>query len=347
MLFPRVTNPDRLTLAPAGSTWGGPGGNKWAEALQEKILLGDQQADVRTIARELGVGFVLEDSVTSQVVGAIFPQISQALLSRVDRGEKEFDEAHELAWRAQATSRSALLEHDEHRLDMAMSMASEAIDMNLKCGIAYQVLCTGYTLKNIRRWGDNPGEAAKAAEVWAEKFLFNVPGSYGAHFCAGLARFRRGKYDQALRDFQYAHEQNSNDAMVLRFWAWCEACAGAVKQAKEHALMALRLSPKDPFAHPAFLALAMSAFIEGDDEAFEHWCNKGIQQSPNSPVRRALMIAYAAQKGDESLMQLHRDALLQAAPDFIGSVFRGENQLYVKAEHMDMLLDGLRKAGFP
>ena len=111
--------------------------------------------------------------------------------------------------------------------------------------------------------------------------------------------------------------------------------------------MALLLSPKDPQANVAFLALAMSAFVEGDDEAFENWCNKAIQHSPNSPIRRALMIAYAGQKGDESLMQLHREALMQAAPDFIGSVFRGENRLYVKPEHMEILLDGLRKAGFP
>jgi hypothetical protein len=111
--------------------------------------------------------------------------------------------------------------------------------------------------------------------------------------------------------------------------------------------MALRLSPKDPGLQPAFLALAMAAFVEGDNAAFENWCNKAIRQSRNLPIRRARMIAYAAQKGDESLIQLHRDALVQAIPDFIDSVFRGENQLYVKAEHMDMLLDGLRKAGFP
>ena len=239
----------------------------------------NRQTDVRTIARELGVGFVLQgsirkagqqvritaqlisadgrtqiwaerydgavedvfelqDRVTRQVVGAIFPQISQALLSRIDRGEEEFDEAHELAWRAQATSRSALREHDEPRLDLAMSMANEAIDMNSKCGVAYQVLCYGYSVKSLYRWGDNPGEAAKTAEAWAEKFLLNVPGSYRAHYYVGLARIRLGKYAQALIDFQYAHEQNS-------------------------------------------------------------------------------------------------------------SVFRGENRVYVKSEHMDMLLDGLRKAGFP
>jgi len=31
-------------LVPAGSTWGGPGGDKWAEALQEKAPSGSQQA---------------------------------------------------------------------------------------------------------------------------------------------------------------------------------------------------------------------------------------------------------------------------------------------------------------
>jgi hypothetical protein len=31
-------------LVPAGSTWGGPGGDEWAEALQETAPLGSQQA---------------------------------------------------------------------------------------------------------------------------------------------------------------------------------------------------------------------------------------------------------------------------------------------------------------
>ena len=37
-------NPDRRRFVPAGSTWGGSGGNEWTEALQEKAPLGSQQA---------------------------------------------------------------------------------------------------------------------------------------------------------------------------------------------------------------------------------------------------------------------------------------------------------------
>jgi len=37
-------NPGRQTLAPAGSTRGGSGGDEWSEALREKVPSGDQRA---------------------------------------------------------------------------------------------------------------------------------------------------------------------------------------------------------------------------------------------------------------------------------------------------------------
>jgi hypothetical protein len=39
--------------------------------------------------------------------------------------------------------------------------------------------------------------------------------------------------------------------------------------------------------------------------------------------------------------------LMESAPDFIDSLFQGGNQPFQQPEHMAMLLDGLRKAGFP
>ncbi len=91
----------------------------------------------------------------------------------------------------------------------------------------------------------------------------------------------------------------------------------------------------------------MAAFIEKDATGFEKWAGKAIQLVPNAPTRRALMIAYAAEEGNQSLLETHRAALMRSAPDFSDSLFRGENQLFQKPEHMAMLLDGLRKAGFP
>ena len=133
---------------------------------------------------------------------------------------------------------------------------------------------------------------------------------------------------------------------MLNWWAWCEATTGEFESAKKHAKMAIRISPKDPQLGVAYLALAMAAYIEKDAASFEDWASKSIQVLPAAPIRRAMMIAYAADAGNQYLLEKHRTELMRFAPDFIDSVFRGENQLFQKPEHMQMLLNGLRKAGF-
>ena len=49
----------------------------------------------------------------------------------------------------------------------------------------------------------------------------------------------------------------------------------------------------------------------------------------------------------QQLMKTHLGELTRFAPNFIDSLFRGENRLFQQPEHMEMLLDGLRKAGPP
>jgi len=291
--------------------------------------------------------FDLQEQVTSQVVGSISPQIADVEMERAGRGEKTFDEAHELAWRAQQTSRSAVRLRDPPMLDRAIAMAIEAVELNDECGIAYQTICYAFITQSLFRWGDDPSASIDLAEEWAKKFRSLLPKSYLAYHYLGLARSRKGQYQDANRDFQHAHELNPNDSLVLRYWAQCEASAGESEKAKKHAQMAIRLSPKDPQIGSAYLALAMAAFIEKDAAGFEEWANMAIRLQPTAPIRRALMIAYAAEANNQSLLETHRAELMRFAPDFIDSLFRGENQLFQKPEHMAMLLDGLRKAGFP
>jgi len=225
-------------------------------------------------------------------------------------------------------------------------MAVEAVTMNPKCGIAYQTICYAYFIKGLSRWGEDPSAADDLAEEWAKKFLSQLPSSYMAYQSLGFARSRKGHFQAANRDFEHAHELNPNDSFVLRSWAYSEASSGEFESAKKHAHMAIRLSPKDPAVHPAYFALAMAAFIEKDAAGFENWAGKAIQLGPHVPFRRAMMVAYAAEAGNQALLETHRAELMRSTPDFIASVFRGQNQTFQKPEHREMLLDGLRKAGF-
>ena len=344
-----------------------------------------QRVDVKTVSQELGVRFVLEGSVrkvgqrvritaqlidgqngnhlwaerydgaleeifdlqeqvTRTVAGNIAPNITIAELERVERGETVFDKAHDLAWRSQDARRSAMRHRDPSMLDRAIGMAIEAAEMNAKCAVAYQVICMGYFMKSLNRWGDDPSASADLAEKWANRFFSELPNSYMAYLYLGMARFRKGQNQDANRDFQQAHDLNPNDPVVLWLWANCEARAGEFERAKEHANLAISLSPKkETRVGAAYAALATVAFFERN---FEDLAAKAIQAQPYNSPPRVLMVAYAAETGNQPLLETHRAELTRYAPDFVGSLFRGENQMFQKPELEAILLDGLRKAGF-
>lgn len=130
--------------------------------------------------------------------------------------------------------------------------------------------------------------------------------------------------------------------------AWCESLAGLTTQAKEHARMALRLSPRDLdlWLGDVYLALFQACFAEGDFEQAKKWGLLAIQMTPKAPIRRALMIACCAYAGDFESAARHAQQLNAFAPGFIPSIMNGEMTLYKMPEHNILLVDGLKKAGF-
>jgi hypothetical protein len=91
--------------------------------------------------------------------------------------------------------------------------------------------------------------------------------------------------------------------------------------------------------------MAACAFIEGDLKALHDWSALAIQSQPSHPFRRVLMIAYAAQSGDEALLHSNIEKLQSFAPDFIPSLFSGETVPFRRPQDMEALLAILRKAG--
>jgi class 3 adenylate cyclase len=136
-----------------------------------------------------------------------------------------------------------------------------------------------------------------------------------------------------------------HDPQTLFLLSWTEASAGNVDRAKELAAHAIRMSPKDRQLGTAHLAYAGAAFIDQDLARLREAAELAIQSQPSAPIRRVLMIAYAAEVGDTPLLRTHLEKLQSVAPDFIPSLFRGDYRPFHRPEHMAMLLDSLRKAG--
>ena len=172
-----------------------------------------------------------------------------------------------------------------------------------------------------------------------------APNDSRSYAARGAVELVSGNSAAAAADYRRAHELNPNDAATLFFLSLTEAVIGDSERATALAVQALRMSPKDRWIGTAHLALAMSAFVEQDLARLRQWAELAIQSHPTAPIRRVLMIAYAAEAGDTQLLHTHLQKLQSFAPEFIPSLFRGDFRPFYRPEHVTLLLDSLRKAG--
>jgi hypothetical protein len=75
---------DPATLAPAGSTGGGPGGNEWTEALRGKASLGGQR--VAAALEQIRKSMPGADATMSKALTVADPAYLQAAFTEVEEG---------------------------------------------------------------------------------------------------------------------------------------------------------------------------------------------------------------------------------------------------------------------
>jgi TolB-like protein len=287
--------------------------------------------------------FDLQDEVTRQVVSAIVPHIDEAELTRIRRGDQVFDDAHDLAWQALDEYEKAGRLAQPVLMEAAKAKALRAIELNDRCYRAYYVVCMAGWRELLMQWSDDPDESRTQLKEAAETYVSLAPHSHRSHFCNGIAKLFGGRPEASAQDFRHSVELNPNDAMVHAVLAYAEVQSGNLNDAKAIAQKALRLNPKDTSTGPAYLALAQAAFAE-DDSQFRHWAEKAIQAQPNAPIRRALMIAHAAEVGDQALLEEHLQHLNTVAPRFIPRLLNGESDPIRIPQYREKFLTALRKA---
>jgi len=345
-----------------------------------------RSVDVKTVARELGVRFVLEGSVrragdrvrvtaqlidgqtgshvwaeryedvlsdvfelqeriTHQVVASLVSEVEAEEMRQQRRGQRRFTEADDIAWRAFAVMIDGTFGGDQALTLEATRLAESAIARGPDCRLAYFVLAWGHSWRVFLGWAEDRAAVIDAAGRAADRLIELAPNDSRAYLARGRQRAVAGDTARAAADLRRAHELNPNDAFTLFYLSREEAAAGNVERAKALAGQALRMSPKDRFIGVAYLAYALSAFLEQDFDALHKWAELAIQSHGSAPNRRVLMIVYAAKAGDAALLRTHLDRLNTIAPDFVPGLFRGEYSLYHQPQHMQMLLESLRAAG--
>jgi len=202
-------------------------------------------------------------------------------------------------------------------------------------------------MQYLYRWGSDPDESLARARDIAEKILQTDSSNPKAYMTRAMVYTFRREFDAAIADYHRAFALNPNFAMNAMAMAWGESLAGMTKEAKEHAELALRLSPRDLdlWLGDTYLALLQACFAESDFEEAKKWGLLAVQMTPKAPIRRALMIASCIYTDDPEGAAHHAHKLETFAPDFIPSILSGAMTLYKMPEHNSLLVEGLRKAG--
>ncbi len=289
--------------------------------------------------------FDLQERITRQVVSTMVPEIEAEEMRLSERGQRRYSETDDIAWRAAKAMSDAMFGGTPERSLQAIEAAAQSIALDRSCALAWHVLSNTHAWRVFMAWAPDRDTELAVSRHAADMLLSLAPNDSRSYFQRGIAQEMAGEAAAGAADLRRALALNPNDATVHFFLSYVEAAEGNTARATELAVQAVRMSPKDRWVGTAYLARALCAFIEREWQALYDWADLAIQAQATHPIRRVLMIAFAAEVGDRPLLRKHLGRLQAAAPEFIGSLFRGDYRPLHRPEHAQMLLDSLRKAG--
>lgn len=293
--------------------------------------------------RDLEEIFEVQEEITRGVVASIAPQIEMAETGRVLSADHVAFSSYDLALKASAEAYEALRLGSYEMISTAIETAGAAIERDRRCTLAYAVKTQALFYTFLFRWGEDPDRALVEAKTCIEQIFDIGTADPRAHAMRGMVQHFLGDRSEGLDHLRRAVELNPNFAYGLYLLAWAESLDGYPEDAVAHAMLGLRLSPRerDSNLSVAYLALALASFAQGDDDGARKWGRLSIQLHPRAPIRRALMIATCGLSGDMAEAREHHDFLATFSPDFLTSLMSGQVTLYKSADQNDRLVAGL------
>lgn len=167
------------------------------------------------------------------------------------------------------------------------------------------------------------------------------------YFALGRVQLARGEYRRAIDALETAIALNPCHAL-----SHCGLGDTLVSDGRAEASIpcferALELSPQDPFRWAFMSYRSLAHMFLGDCEAAVHWA-RSATLVPNAHFwARALLISWLARSGDLEGARATVPALLRARPEFSCEFARSRLFFVRIPEHLEVFLDGLRRAGIP
>ena len=401
---PALALPDKPSIAVLAFTnmSGDPEQDYFADGMTEDIITGLARArwlfviarnssfaykgrstDVKQVAHELGVRYVLEGSVrkvgervriSAQLaegtsgrqlwakrydrelsdIFAMQDEITETIigavepeLGKVERRRSAGKRPDNLdAWDLYQRGMSHLYEYTKVDLLRARQYFAQAIARDPQLGPPHSGLAETYYYEAVYGFADAISDTREKALAPALRAVALDAEDAGAHCTLGRAYYMRREYDAAFRELKTALELNPSLALAHYGLGATFVFSGHAEEGIPHLTAAIRLSPHDPNMGSFLVRLADAAyFLKRYEEAAE-WARRALQQPNFQWSRYTVLIAALAQLGrlDEATNCVQQ---LQVKRPNTSIAFVRETHLFGDTASFAHYLDGLRIAGLP
>jgi adenylate cyclase len=338
--------------------------------------------DVKQVARELGVRYVVEGSVrraanwvrvNAQLVDAelgshiwaerydraledvfavqdeIVSAVTTAINPIVDDAEQR-RAAHKhpeslSAWEAYQRGRSHMLKFDAAENARARAFFLRAIELNPNFVPAYSALALTYHYEGSRFATRPLNEANEEAQRWAQRAVDIDPADADAQvMIANLATL--------MGDHDAARERTSRALASAQISPWSIGIAAGIRlndgrsaEARELLFTAMRRSPRDPLTAGFLRLVAQSYYFERNFESAVEAAKRAVAFQPDNPMPYRWL---AASLGQVGRLPEAREALRRAvelSPDTFDIYVRNRPPWFRPQDH-ELMLEGLLKAGW-
>jgi adenylate cyclase len=291
--------------------------------------------------RDFGDLFALQDELTTDLSGALAPEIYRAEASRPTRAST----TDLTAWDRFLRGLSHYYRQTEQDFESSIALFREAIALDPALSIARAYLGT------ILVQGVQYGWLASTRELWAEAMSLAEssvrldPRSSFAFSILAYMKAMDGDHEAALDAARKAVELNPYDMGARGVLGICHLVSGEHRQAVELFSMAVQRGNSDPRYKWAALN-AFSHYLLGHYDAVLSWAREALYLNPNHLQVLAVRAAALAQSGRREEAAKATEVLLTSYPDLTVEKhlrnFRWKNPADIAHYR-----EGLLKAGVP
>lgn len=154
-----------------------------------------------------------------------------------------------------------------------------------------------------------------------------------------------GSLDRASTLIERALRLDPNSAWAWQRSGWIHAYKAEPELALDHFEHGLRISPFDPINFNSYIGMGVAHFAAARYEDAIEWLKKGLQERPSAVWAYRLLAPAYAQAGWMEDARRSANRLLQSYPDF--TIARHYQNVIFHTDYMSRIIEGLRKAGVP